>query len=217
MAHSTGGRHPYPRSARINQILREVISEELLRISDVDERLGLLTVTGVATTEDLRQAMVYLHSLNDDSRVALEERRAQIQAAVNARPASSERPSSHSWPTRPSRAGPPSRKSCVDNAMTTNNGLLLIDKPQGITSHDVVARVRLELGERRVGHAGTLDPMATGLLVLAVGPSTRLLRFAQSESKRYSGTVTFGVATDSLDADGQVLERRAPPSSRVTR
>ena len=84
MAHSTGGRHPYPRSARINQILREVISEELLRISDVAERLGLLTVTGVATTEDLRQAMVYLHSLNDDSRVALEERRAQIQAAVNA-------------------------------------------------------------------------------------------------------------------------------------
>jgi tRNA pseudouridine55 synthase len=96
--------------------------------------------------------------------------------------------------------------------MTTNNGLLLIDKPQGITSHDVVARVRLELGERRVGHAGTLDPMATGLLVLGVGPSTRLLRFAQSESKRYSGTVTFGVATDSLDADGQVLERRAPPA-----
>jgi tRNA pseudouridine55 synthase len=89
-----------------------------------------------------------------------------------------------------------------------SNGLLLIDKPQGITSHDVVARVRLELGERRVGHAGTLDPMATGLLVLAVGPSTRLLRFAQLETKRYCGEVTFGVSTDSLDADGEVLERR---------
>jgi tRNA pseudouridine55 synthase len=96
--------------------------------------------------------------------------------------------------------------------MTTSNGLLLIDKPQAITSHDVVARVRLELGERRVGHAGTLDPMATGLLVLAVGPSTRLLRFAQSETKRYCGTVTFGVATDSLDADGRVLEERAVPA-----
>jgi tRNA pseudouridine55 synthase len=96
--------------------------------------------------------------------------------------------------------------------MTTSNGLLLIDKPQGITSHDVVARVRLELGERRVGHAGTLDPMATGLLVLAVGPSTRLLRFAQSETKRYCGTVTLGIATDSLDADGQVLEERAVPT-----
>jgi ribosome-binding factor A len=84
MAHSTGGRHPYPRSARVNQILREVISDELLRISDVDERLGLLTVTGVETTPDMRQAMVYLDSLSEESRVALGERRAQIQGAVNA-------------------------------------------------------------------------------------------------------------------------------------
>lgn len=96
--------------------------------------------------------------------------------------------------------------------MTANNGLLLLDKPRGVTSHDVVARVRKALNEQRVGHAGTLDPMATGLLVLAVGPSTRLLRFAQSETKRYSGVVTFGVATDSLDADGEVLERREPPA-----
>ncbi len=95
--------------------------------------------------------------------------------------------------------------------MTTSNGLLLIDKPKGVTSHDVVARVRLVMNERRVGHAGTLDPMATGLLVLAVGPSTRLLRFAQSETKRYEGVVTFGVSTDSLDADGVVLERREVP------
>ena len=95
--------------------------------------------------------------------------------------------------------------------MTTSNGLLLIDKPKGLTSHDVVARVRLVMNERRVGHAGTLDPMATGLLVLGVGPSTRLLRFAQSETKRYQGVVTWGVRTDSLDADGQVLERREVP------
>jgi tRNA pseudouridine55 synthase len=95
--------------------------------------------------------------------------------------------------------------------MTTNNGLLLIDKPQGLTSHDVVAHVRKVLNEQRVGHAGTLDPMATGLLVLAVGASTRLLRFAQSEKKRYVGTVTFGVRTDSLDADGEVLERQTVP------
>jgi tRNA pseudouridine55 synthase len=95
--------------------------------------------------------------------------------------------------------------------MTTNNGLLLIDKPRGVTSHDVVARVRKALDEQRVGHAGTLDPMATGLLVLAVGPSTRLLRFAQSETKRYEGVVTLGVATDSLDADGDVVERREVP------
>ena len=96
--------------------------------------------------------------------------------------------------------------------MTTNNGLLLIDKPRGLTSHDVVARVRRLLDERKVGHAGTLDPMATGLLVMAVGPSTRLLRFAQAQVKRYSGTVLLGVATDSLDADGTVLERRPVPA-----
>ncbi|HEY1825383.1 MAG TPA: tRNA pseudouridine(55) synthase TruB [Acidimicrobiales bacterium] len=93
--------------------------------------------------------------------------------------------------------------------MTTNNGLLLIDKPPGVTSHDVVAHVRRVLSERRVGHAGTLDPMATGLLILGVGPATRLLRFAQSEIKRYEGELTLGVATDSLDADGAVL-REAP-------
>lgn len=96
--------------------------------------------------------------------------------------------------------------------MTTSNGLLLIDKPRGLTSHDVVARVRRILHEKKVGHAGTLDPMATGLLVLAVGPSTRLLRFAQSETKRYSGAVKFGVATDSLDADGAVVDERPVPA-----
>jgi tRNA pseudouridine55 synthase len=95
--------------------------------------------------------------------------------------------------------------------MTTSSGLLLVDKPQGLTSHDVVARVRRILQEKKVGHAGTLDPMATGLLVLAVGPSTRLLRFAQSEAKRYVGAVKFGVATDSLDADGAVVDERPVP------
>jgi tRNA pseudouridine55 synthase len=93
----------------------------------------------------------------------------------------------------------------------TSNGLLLIDKPQGVTSHDVVGHVRRVLNEQRVGHAGTLDPMATGLLILGVGPSTRLLRFAQSEIKRYEGVVTFGVRTDSLDADGAVIETATVP------
>jgi tRNA pseudouridine55 synthase len=97
----------------------------------------------------------------------------------------------------------------------TSNGLLLLDKPQGATSHDAVDQVRRVLNERRVGHAGTLDPMATGLLVMAVGASTRLLRFAQSETKRYEGVVTFGVRTDSLDADGEVLERRDVPALEV--
>jgi len=84
MSRSSGSSHPYPRTARVNQILREVISDELVRISDVDERLGLLTVTGVDTTPDLRHAKIYFHSLTDGAKEALEERRAQIQASVNA-------------------------------------------------------------------------------------------------------------------------------------
>ncbi len=99
--------------------------------------------------------------------------------------------------------------------MSTSSGLLLVDKPQGLTSHDVVARVRRIIGERRVGHAGTLDPMATGLLIIAIGPSTRLLRFAQSEVKRYRGVVQLGVATDSLDADGAVTDERPVPALTI--
>lgn len=86
-------------------------------------------------------------------------------------------------------------------------GFLLIDKPGGWTSHDVVAKCRSVFDERRVGHAGTLDPMATGLLVLGVGRATRLLRYVQRGTKHYVATATFGVATDTLDADGSILER----------
>ncbi len=89
--------------------------------------------------------------------------------------------------------------------------MVLLDKPGGVTSHDVVARVRRIIGERRVGHAGTLDPMATGLLIVAIGPATRLLRFVQVATKRYRGTVELGIATDSLDADGVVVERAGVP------
>jgi len=85
-------------------------------------------------------------------------------------------------------------------------GFLLIDKEQGWTSHDVVAKVRKPVGGK-VGHAGTLDPMATGLLVLALGRATRLLRFVQGAEKEYLATAQFGVATDSLDADGAILSR----------
>lgn len=86
-------------------------------------------------------------------------------------------------------------------------GFLLVDKPPGWTSHDVVAKVRGLLGIKKVGHAGTLDPMATGLVVLGLGRATRLLRFVQSAPKEYVATAVFGVATDSLDADGAILER----------
>ncbi len=91
-------------------------------------------------------------------------------------------------------------------------GAILLDKPAGWTSHDAVAKLRGLLRERRIGHAGTLDPMATGLLVIAVGPATRLLRFAQSGRKRYEGVLRLGEATDTLDADGTVVRRAAVPT-----
>lgn len=93
---------------------------------------------------------------------------------------------------------------------TTSAGFILADKPQGWTSHDVVAKVRGCIGGK-VGHAGTLDPMATGLLVLGVGGATRLLRFVQGARKEYLATSLFGVATDSLDADGAIVSRDPLP------
>ncbi len=87
------------------------------------------------------------------------------------------------------------------------NGFLLIDKAPGWTSHDVVAKVRGIVHQKRVGHAGTLDPSATGLLVLGLGKATRLLRFVQAFEKEYVATIAFGVTTDTLDADGAILHR----------
>lgn len=93
---------------------------------------------------------------------------------------------------------------------TPSAGFVLVDKPQGWTSHDVVAKVRGRIGGK-VGHAGTLDPMATGLLVLGVGGATRLLRFVQGARKEYLATALLGVATDSLDADGAIVSREPLP------
>jgi tRNA pseudouridine55 synthase len=94
--------------------------------------------------------------------------------------------------------------SADGRAATLPEGVVLLDKPSGITSHDAVDAVRRALGTRKVGHAGTLDPMATGLLVLGVGRATRLLRFLGDLPKTYEGTMRLGVETDTLDADGAV-------------
>jgi tRNA pseudouridine55 synthase len=90
------------------------------------------------------------------------------------------------------------------------SGLLNIDKPRGITSHDVVARVRKLAGQRRVGHAGTLDPLATGVLVVALGQATRLIEYIMPARKQYRATVRFGEATDTLDTEGRVVARSDP-------
>lgn len=87
------------------------------------------------------------------------------------------------------------------------DGVLVVDKPQGMTSHDVVALARRALGERRIGHTGTLDPLATGVLPLACGRATRLVRFLTASDKTYEATIRFGVATDSYDIMGTETHR----------
>ncbi len=92
-------------------------------------------------------------------------------------------------------------------------GLLLVDKPAGVTSHDVVQIVRRAYGERSIGHLGTLDPFATGLLVLLIGHSTRLATFMQTDPKVYRATIRFGAETDTDDCTGTVVREAAPPST----
>ena len=87
-------------------------------------------------------------------------------------------------------------------AVAAPDGVLVVDKPGGLTSHDIVARARRIFGTREVGHAGTLDPMATGVLLLLFGEATKLSNFLTLESKRYRAIVSFGRATDTLDAEG---------------
>ena len=87
------------------------------------------------------------------------------------------------------------------------NGILLIDKPQGWTSHDVVAKLRGLLGQRRIGHSGTLDPMATGLLIVLLGRATRAAEFAEAQEKEYIAGLRLGLVTDTQDITGRVLER----------
>lgn len=95
------------------------------------------------------------------------------------------------------------------------NGILLVDKPQGLTSHDVVARTRKKADTRRVGHAGTLDPMATGLLILGLGSSTRLLTFIVGLDKEYVATIRLGTSTTTDDAEGESLG--TAPAAQVQR
>ena len=94
-------------------------------------------------------------------------------------------------------------------------GILLIDKPREHTSHDVVARIRGKLRMKRIGHAGTLDPMATGLLIILVGKATRASQYLISLDKEYEGSIELGKVTDSQDADGQVMETRPIPDLTI--
>jgi tRNA pseudouridine55 synthase len=91
-------------------------------------------------------------------------------------------------------------------------GVLLVDKPRDHTSHDVVARLRGKLKTKRIGHAGTLDPMATGLLIILIGKATRVSQYLVSLDKEYEGMIELGKVTDSQDAEGEVMETRPVPA-----
>src|SRR5512135_1303728 len=88
------------------------------------------------------------------------------------------------------------------------DGVLNINKPSGVTSHDVVGSVRKILKEKRIGHTGTLDPLATGVLVLCIGKATRIAQYLEAGEKEYRAVMRLGVTTDTLDAIGRVLETR---------
>ena len=90
---------------------------------------------------------------------------------------------------------------------TAADGVVVVDKPAGWTSHDVVARMRRLAGTRKVGHAGTLDPMATGVLVVGIGRATRLLTYIVGADKEYTATIRLGVTTTTDDAEGEVARR----------
>jgi tRNA pseudouridine55 synthase len=92
-------------------------------------------------------------------------------------------------------------------------GILLVDKPKGITSHDVVDRLRRKLKMKKIGHAGTLDPLATGLLIMLVGKATKVSQFLISLDKAYEGTFLLGMETDSQDADGEIVSQTPVPEA----
>ncbi len=94
------------------------------------------------------------------------------------------------------------------------DGLLLVDKPAGFTSHDVVAKIRSHFKIKKVGHGGTLDPQATGLLVILIGKGTKLSQRVMGSDKTYTGTMTLGIATDSHDAEGEIIAEK--PADHIT-
>ena len=95
----------------------------------------------------------------------------------------------------------------------TFEGILLVDKPSGITSHDIVDRLRRKLKMKKIGHAGTLDPLATGLMIMLIGKATKVSQFLISLDKSYEGTFKLGVETDSQDSDGEIVQTNDLPDN----
>src|SRR6266699_2279043 len=116
------------------------------------------------------------------------------------------------FPARSPRSKRKSWRKFVMLSVAAPDGVLLVDKAEGMTSHDVVALVRRQLRIRKVGHCGTLDPIATGLLLLTIGRGTKVQDLLMSEDKEYAGTFVLGVTTDTQDRQGAVIQQRPVPT-----
>src|SRR5437879_3843132 len=121
-------------------------------------------------------------------------------------------PLGRACPGRCQRQRKKSWNKLVQQSSATPDGVLLVDKAAGMTSHDVVALVRRRLQIKKVGHCGTLDPIATGLLLLTLGRGTKIQDLLMAEDKEYSGTMTLGVSTATHDREGDVIETREVPA-----
>ena len=198
------------RPEQVGETVRQVIAEALAR-EVRDPRVGFVTVTGVLVTQDLSHARVMVSVPGDEpaqtraleglqSAAGFLRTRAARTLSTRTVPelhfeldgAAARRPDQRAARRHPARGD-------------TLIGAVLVDKPAGLTSHDVVQRARRVLGTRAVGHTGTLDPFATGLLVILVGRATRLARFVEAERKTYLATARLGVATDTDDLTGRPL------------
>ena len=214
--------------ARVGALIRRIVAEAMERVDD--SRLDFVSVTGVDVDRDLFRAVIWFTTLEDDCEVgvlaALEEHSGRLRRAVANRSRLRKTPELVFRPDPSLRAAeriesliaagsmPDSVRlgrdvlSGDDQSLASQPvGIVVIDKPAGWTSHDVVAKCRGLLGTRKVGHGGTLDPDATGVLVLGVGAATRLLRFVTALQKSYEGEIVLGVETDTLDASGSVTAR----------
>ncbi len=213
-------------------MLRRILADELVRIGD--ENLEFVTITGAKTDRDLNFATVYFSTLKldpgeeADVAEALSGYRRRFGDAVRSESRLRRVPRLSFQPDPAMHAGarvesvlrgmgeggasgqPPEEVAApmpADGSIKRDHpqdGFVVVDKEAGCTSHDVVVRVRELLGIRRVGHSGTLDPDATGVLVLGVGKATRLLRFVTALGKEYEAVVVFGAQTTTGDASGDI-------------
>ncbi len=240
-ASSSGSqRQRYQRTDRVGVLVHQVVASELERLAD--PLLDGVAITDVEVDRELSAATVFYDVRNPQDALeveaSLEQHRTRLQRSLGSQVRMRRTPTlrfrldtSVAAAERIERILDEIHKPHSDSSERVNkatagkmaskprrrppqvHGMVLVDKPAAMTSHDVVAVLRRHFDERRIGHAGTLDPDATGLLVVGVGSGTRLLRFASAADKVYEFSLHLGVETDTLDASGNITVQH--PSGRV--